>query len=147
MLSRTALAAVPLEWLASLVRYCLFDLTEASAQRLNMRLFAGTPFDIPPKCERCGKLVEGECQCVPLADYKPPEKQTAKLRVEKRPKGKVVTLVTGLAAASNDLPDLLKQLKNACGAGGVVKDDSLEIQGDHLERVKQQLLKIGYKVK
>lgn len=112
-----------------------------------MRLFAGTQFDIPPKCERCGKLLEGECTCTPLPDYQPPEKQTAKLRVEKRPKGKVVTVVTGLLATANDLPELLKQIKNACGAGGVVKDDTLEIQGDHLARVQQQLLKIGYRVK
>lgn len=112
-----------------------------------MRLFAGTQFDIPPKCERCGKLLEGECQCTPLPDYKPPNQQTAKLRVEKRPKGKVVTVVTGLPSAANDLPDLLKQIKHACGAGGVVKDDTLEIQGDHLDRVRQQLQKIGYKVK
>lgn len=112
-----------------------------------MRLFAGTQFDIPPKCERCGKLLESECTCTPLPDYQPPEKQTAKLRVEKRPKGKVVTVVTGLLATANDLPELLKQIKNACGAGGVVKDDTLEIQGDHLDRVQQQLLKVGYRVK
>ena len=111
-----------------------------------MRLFAGTPFDIPPKCERCGVL-ESECQCTPLADYLPPDKQTAKLRVEKRPKGKVVTVVAGLSATSSDLPALLTQLKNACGAGGAVKDSQLEIQGDHLERVRKALQTIGFRTK
>lgn len=111
-----------------------------------MRLFEGTPWDIPPKCERCGKLLAGECQCTPLPDYKPPARQTARLRVEKRPKGKVVTVITGLSATANDLPELLKQLKNACGAGGVCKDDTLEIQGDHLSRVRQTLHTIGYKI-
>ncbi len=92
------------------------------------------------------QILEGECTCTPLPDYQPPNKQTARLRVEKRPKGKVVTVVAGLLATANDLPELLKQLKNACGTGGVVKDDTLEIQGDHLNRVKQLLQKIGYRV-
>ncbi len=109
------------------------------------RLFAGTPFDIPPKCERCG-LLESECKCTPLKNYLPPQKQTARLRVEKRPKGKVVTVVAGLSEDSNDLPALLTELKNACGAGGACKDSVLEIQGDHSARVKATLAKIGYRV-
>ncbi|MCC6508036.1 MAG: translation initiation factor [Pirellulaceae bacterium] len=111
-----------------------------------MRLFAGTPFDIPPKCERCG-LLESECRCTPLPDYLPPDKQTARLQVEKRPKGKLVTVVSGLKPTASDLPALLTVLKNACGAGGACKEGSLEIQGDHLDRVRQTLQKIGYKTK
>ncbi len=76
----------------------------------------------------------------------PPEKQTAKLSIEKRKKGKVVTVVRGLPSAGNDLPELLTQLKTACGAGGALKEDSLEIQGKHLERVRDALAKIGYRV-
>jgi translation initiation factor 1 len=77
----------------------------------------------------------------------PPEKQTARLAVEKRKKGKIVTVVRGLAAEENDLPALLGRLKAACGAGGTVKDDLLEIQGDHLERVRGLLAGIGYRVR
>lgn len=115
-----------------------------------MRLFAGTPFDIPPTCDRCGVL-EADCKCPPLskppATRTPPERQTAKLAVEKRKKGKVVTVVRGLPAAENDLPDVLTRLKNACGAGGAVKDDELEIQGAHLDRAAEVLRGIGYRVK
>ena len=112
-----------------------------------MRLFARTEFDRPPKCERCGELEEN-CTCPPeRPPLVPPEKQTAKLRVEKRKKGKQVTVVRGLAAQDNDLPGLLTQLKTHCGAGGAIKDDSLEIQGSHLERVSQLLAKHGYRVK
>jgi translation initiation factor 1 len=111
-----------------------------------MRLFAGTPFDIPPRCERCGAL-ESECRCTPLPDYLPPDKQTAKLRVEKRPKGKVVTVVAGLSSTASDLPALLTTLKNACGAGGAVKEGQLEIQGEHLERVRKALAQIGYRTR
>ena len=110
------------------------------------RLFAGTPFDRPPTCERCGKL-EAECTCPPPArELTPPEKQTAKIAVEKRPKGKVATVIRGLKADANDLPALLTQLKNTCGAGGTIDGDVLEIQGDHADRVAKLLTKIGYKL-
>ena len=75
-----------------------------------------------------------------------PHKQTARLTVEKRKRGKLMTVVRGLASADNDLPKLLATLKTQCGAGGTVKDDSLEIQGDHLGRIQQLLSEIGYRV-
>ena len=58
-----------------------------------MRLFEGTPFDRPPTCERCGQL-ESNCTCPPLAPPRiPPEKQTARLSVEKRKKYHPIELV------------------------------------------------------
>jgi translation initiation factor 1 len=47
----------------------------------------------------------------------------------------------------NDVPELLKKLKNACGAGGTIADGNIEVQGAHLDRVRAELQKIGYKVK
>ena len=112
-----------------------------------MRLFAGTEFDIPPRCDRCEKLEE-DCKCEPLPEPKlAPEKQTAKVRVEKRKRGKLVTVVAGLLENECDLPELLTLLKNHCGAGGTIKGGAIEIQGDHLERVQKKLLELGYKVK
>lgn len=113
------------------------------------RLFAGTEWDQPPRCERCGEL-ESACECSPLAAAKPraaPETQTARIAVEKRKRGKLMTVVRGLAATDNDLPALLTRLKTACGAGGTVKDDTLEIQGDHCARVAEVLREIGYRVR
>ena len=112
-----------------------------------MRLFEGTEFDRPLRCEQCGELDEN-CVCPPEQPVTvPPEKQTAKLSVEKRKKGKVVTLVRGLLATEADLPELLTQLKSTCGAGGTLKDDELEIQGRHLDRVREQLQKLGFRVR
>ena len=112
-----------------------------------MRLFEGTKFDIPPKCDQCGEL-EHNCKCSPKIKGRiAPEKQTAQLRTEKRKKGKRVTVVTGLLATSNDLQELLTNLKNVCGAGGTIEGDSLEIQGDHLIRIREYLGKLGFKVK
>ena len=113
-----------------------------------MRLFEGTAWDRPPTCERCGKL-EAECQCPPIVAAKelvPPQKQTARLTVEKRKKGKLVTVIRGLSPEANDLPALLTRLKNSCGAGGAIEEDALEIQGDQLARLQTILSDIGYKV-
>ncbi|MCL4115595.1 UNVERIFIED_CONTAM: hypothetical protein GTU68_058642 [Idotea baltica] len=77
----------------------------------------------------------------------PPEKQTAKLSVEKRKRGKVVTVIAGLSPENTDLNALLKDLKNHVGAGGSVADTSLEIQGRQLERVRDKLKTMGYRVK
>jgi translation initiation factor 1 len=52
-----------------------------------------------------------------------------------------------LPTDENDLPALLSQLKAACGAGGTVKDDLLEIQGDHVDRVRGLLANLGYRVR
>jgi translation initiation factor 1 len=67
--------------------------------------------------------------------------------IEKRKKGKLVTVVRGLPAEENDLPALLAKLKAACGAGGTLKDELLEIQGNHLERIGDLLAEIGYRVR
>lgn len=114
------------------------------------RLFAGTPFDRPPHCERC-EQPETECKCPPIPEPEPervpPQKQTAKISLEKRRKGKVVTLVRGLKSEESDLPDLLTRLKTTCGAGGTLQGDSIEIQGRHTERIAAELTSLGYRVK
>ena len=112
-----------------------------------MRLFEGTPWDRPPRCEGCGELEE-ECVCPPEPiKRRPAHEQTARLSVEKRKKGKSVTVVRGLVEPDSDLNELLTQLKSTCGAGGAIKEESLEIQGRQLERVRDHLLKLGYRVK
>jgi translation initiation factor 1 len=112
-----------------------------------MRLLEGTEWDQPPTCDRCGRLEE-DCDCPPPPKVlAAPDKQTARLAVERRKKGKVVTVVRGLSADESDLRDLLARLKATCGAGGALKDDLLEIQGNHLERVRDLLAEIGYRVR
>jgi len=69
------------------------------------------------------------------------------VQVEKRQKGKFVTTVRGLPEVGNDLPALLTQLKNACGAGGTLKEELIEIQGQQADRVRQVLTQLGYRVR
>jgi len=45
------------------------------------------------------------------------------------------------------LATLLKQLKTQCGSGGTVKEDTIEIQGDHSQKLVQLLAQLGYKAK
>lgn len=113
------------------------------------RLFEGTPFDIPPTCERCEELEE-DCQCpevIPPKKYVDPHLQKARIAVEKRKKGKVVTAISGLPAADNDLGFICTQLKNICGAGGTVDGDLIEIQGQHAQAASEFLASMGYQVK
>ena len=114
-----------------------------------MSLFAGTKFYKEPICETCG-LADKECQCVPPEPEKilvDPAKQTALIRKEKRQKGKLVTVIRGLSEEDNDLPQLLKQLKNRCGSGGSIQAESIEIQGDCRQQVQSLLAEAGYKTR
>jgi translation initiation factor 1 len=61
--------------------------------------------------------------------------------------GKEVTLVKGLALDAAALAQTARQLKAACGCGGSVKDGVIEIQGDHRDRVVEQLQAQGWPVK
>ena len=113
------------------------------------RLFAGTPFDRPPRCEVCEEL-EDNCTCPPPEPQQnllAPEKQTARIAIEKRKRGKQVTIVRDLDPDGNDLPAILTRLKTVCGAGGTIKDGTIEIQGRHTDSVRTQLQTMGYKVK
>jgi translation initiation factor 1 len=93
-------------------------------------------------------MLEEECVCPPLEpERRPPEKQTAKLAVEKRKRGKMVTVIRGLNSTDSDLPALLTRLNTVCGAGGTIDQDTREIQGKHVDRIRQELQSIGYKVR
>jgi translation initiation factor 1 len=60
--------------------------------------------------------------------------------------GKVVTVIRGLPSGPA-LLTLAADLKRLCGAGGAVKDEALEIQGDHRERLAERLRALGHPVK
>jgi translation initiation factor 1 len=62
-------------------------------------------------------------------------------------KGKTVTLVSGLQHNPATLEDIARILKQHCGAGGTVKDGTIEIQGDQRARITEKLEELNYIVK
>lgn len=96
-------------------------------------------------CPECGQPLEACCCAeddVLLGD--------GNVRVRRESKGrggKVVTLVTGLPLNAGQLKDMARQLKQACGVGGAVKDGVVEIQGDQVDKILPWLAGQGYKAK
>ena len=100
-------------------------------------------------CPTCGWPVR-DCKCSHqfTRDEGVPEKIVAKLRVEKSGRGgKTVTVVYDLPKNQPFLKTLASELKRACGAGGSVVDDTVEIQGDLRDRIRAALTKKGWTVK
>jgi translation initiation factor 1 len=94
----------------------------------------------------------GQSQSAAFERAKPevePGKQSLKVQVSRKGrKGKSVTVVSGFEhAKSETLTQLAKELKAHCGSGGTVKDNTIEIQGEHGPKLVTLLTEKGYKAK
>lgn len=75
----------------------------------------------------------------------PKQQQKLRLSMERAGRGgKTVTLVRGFIGSTDDLQSLCKLLKQKCGVGGSAKDGEIIIQGDHRQRLVENLKKEGY---
>lgn len=126
-------------------------------------LFAGTPLERPVTCHRCNKPFAAPkgtplCACPRGADGKVLDPADQPVRVQRESGGrggKTVTIARGFAprsASTTDLADLLKSLKAKLGTGGTLgtaRDGSatLELQGDHRDRLVELLRTAGYPAK
>mgnify|MGYP001603794111 FL=1 len=90
-------------------------------------------------CPKCG-LARELCVCETIAK----EEQRIVVKTDKRKFGKLITIVMGINAKDIDLKDVAKKLKSKFACGGTVKGNTIELQGQHKERVKQELIKIGF---
>jgi predicted translation initiation factor SUI1 len=70
---------------------------------------------------------------------------TVKLDNKKR-NGKTVTVISGFQSTPAELDELLKNMKKLCGAGGQLLDNTIEIQGDHRDKIVAKLESLHYKV-
>ena len=78
----------------------------------------------------------------------PQAKASMKLYVSRDKKhrgGKQVTLIQGHEGPEKVRVDLLSKLKSMCSAGGSLKEGELLIQGDHVRKVIDYLIRSGYK--
>ena len=108
-------------------------------------LFDGTPLERPVTCAICAEPVD-RCDCPRGNDGTPvrPKDRVIKVTIEKRRRGKTVTVLTGLDLAADEMASLLRRLKSACAAGGTVDGGSIEIQGAHAEKLTAVLAELGY---
>lgn len=90
-------------------------------------------------CQTCG-LPKDLCVCESIAK----ERQKIIVRSEKRKFKKKYTVIEGIDEKEINIKDLVKTLKNKLACGGTVKDGKIELQGDHKQKVKSILTKMGF---
>ncbi len=68
-----------------------------------------------------------------------------KINVERSGRrGKQVTVIKDIQHNPTVIENLAKKLKQQLGTGGTVKGKSIEIQGNHLDKIKTILAKEGF---
>lgn len=81
-------------------------------------------------------------------DTLPPQQQKLRVYLDtKQRAGKKVTMVEGFVGKTDDLETLCKMLKTKVGTGGSAKEGCIIIQGDVVQKVKDILLGLNYKVR
>jgi translation initiation factor 1 len=90
-------------------------------------------------CSVCG-LPKEICACETIAK----EQQKIHVRLEKKRFGKVATVVEGIDEKQINTKQLAKMLKQRLACGGTYKDNVIELQGDHVSKVKDLLVGMGY---
>ncbi len=101
------------------------------------------------RCPRCGWPADDACACAKAEESVGPL-AAQRVRVSRTSAGrggKTVTLVAGIEGGEPVLAPIAKKLKARCGAGGTVKDSTIEIQGDHVDAVLAILTADGYRPK
>ncbi|MCD6590422.1 MAG: stress response translation initiation inhibitor YciH [Candidatus Aenigmarchaeota archaeon] len=89
-------------------------------------------------CPKCG-LPKDLCICETIA------KEEEKIRVSsvKKRYGKAVTIIEGISK-DVDNKNVLKELKKKLACGGTLKNNVIELQGDHRKKIKTVLVKLGF---
>jgi translation initiation factor 1 len=103
--------------------------------------------DIGERCPNCLRAVR-ECVCKKGTPGKAAADGVVRVSRETQGrKGKGVTVINGLGLPADQLQALATDLKKRCGSGGSVENGRIEIQGDHRDRLVQELTQRGFKAK
>ncbi len=89
-------------------------------------------------CPKCG-LPKQACVCEQIVK----SSQKIKITTDKKRYGKIVTVITGFDKEI-DMKKITKTLKNELACGGTYKDDSIELQGNHLRKIQPLLERLGF---
>lgn len=90
-------------------------------------------------CSTCG-LPKELCVCEDIAK----EAQNIVISTAKKKFGKLMTIIEGIDSKQIDVKDVAKKLKSEFACGGTLKDGVIELQGDHKQKAKQALVKLGF---
>jgi len=90
-------------------------------------------------CPKCG-LPKDLCVCEAIAK----EEQRIIIRTEKKRFGKIVTIIDGIQKNNINIKEIAKSLKNKFACGGTAKEGSIELQGKHTDKAKEELVKLGF---
>ena len=89
-------------------------------------------------CPICG-LPKSLCVCGNI------EKETKKIKIYlDRRRNKVVTIIQGLEDVSN-IKEIVRDMKHKFSCGGTFKNGEIILQGDHVKKVKEYLINLGYR--
>jgi translation initiation factor 1 len=94
---------------------------------------------MPTICPRCG-LAQELCMCETIAK----EEQQIRILTVKRRFGKIITVIEGIDAKDINLKDVAKTLKSKLACGGTVKGNTIELQGDHASKARDELIIAGF---
>jgi translation initiation factor 1 len=101
---------------------------------------------IGERCPNCLRPVR-ECVCKKGTPGKTTSDGVVRVSRETQGrKGKGVTVITGLGLPAAELETLATELKKKCGSGGGAVDGRIEIQGEHRDRLVEELTRRGWKV-
>ncbi|WP_273527920.1 translation initiation factor Sui1 [Pseudomonas sp.] len=96
-------------------------------------------------CPDCAQPLDA---CICKQNAIPEGDGIARVRRESKGRGgKTVTTITGVPLAESELKELASALKRRCGTGGALKDGVIEIQGDHVQLLLDELIKRGFQAK
>ena len=90
-------------------------------------------------CARCG-LPQDLCVCETIAK----ETQKITVSVEKRKFKKQYTIISGFDEKEINLEILARTLKAKLACGGTIKQNTIELQGAHKQRVREILIQTGF---
>lgn len=96
---------------------------------------------MPDVCATCG-LPEDLCVCEDVAK----EAQEVIVKVEERRYDKSVTIIEGIDKEAIDIEDLASKLKSKLACGGTVKNNKIELQGNHEYKAKEILQNEGFQL-
>lgn len=92
---------------------------------------------MPEICPNCG-LPREICACETMA-----KEEKIKVFTTERRFRKVTTLITGMSK-DIELRKIARELKTRLACGGTVKNGAIELQGNHKEKVREILIKLGF---